>query len=320
MKVLVTGSSGFICSYLVERLLNDGHEVIGLDMREPNRPFKNHPKFTHITCDLRDQSRTSRVSFNSIDYAFLGACSLGGIAFFHKYPYKMINDNESIMCNTMDLIVRTPMRAFCYISSSMVYESATKYPVSESDLVNIPAPKSHYGFQKLAGEFHASAVSIETGIPHTIVRPFNAVGCNESLNRISDIGMTHVLPEMVYRALTTEGPMGILGSGEQIRSFTHGKDIARALVTIMNEPKALGESFNISSSSPTKMSDLAQMVWKRIHGTNVNLIHWPSYEHDVKVRIPDTSKAKEILGFETEISLEDSIDEVINHIKDHLGV
>lgn len=321
MKVLCTGSSGFIGSYLVNRLINDGHFVVGVDIQPARPEFEQSKYYEHVRIDLTRQSEVSRCHFNDCDYAFILSAKLGGIAYFHKYPYEMINYNEKILCNVFDMMLAMPkLSGFTYTSSSMVYESAINYPVEEDDLKTIPIPKSHYGFQKLAGELHSSAFSQKTQIPHTIIRPFNAVGANESLDRISSQGLTHCLPEFVYRALTSkyDEPMGILGDGQQIRSFTHGKDIARAMSLVMQNPLARNEAFNISSPTPTKMIDLAQMVWKRVHNKGTHIIHWPSYEHDVKIRIPNVDKAKQILGFEAKISLEETIDEVIGHVRAHL--
>lgn len=321
MNVLISGSSGFIASYLIEQLLVEGHYVIGLDINPlPKRSFSTNPNYEHCQCDLRDQEEWRTIDLNNIDYVFLLGAKLGGIGYFHEFPFEMISDNEKILCNSFDMLDFIKPKTFTYVSSSMVYESATHYPVKESDLVSIPAPKSHYGFQKLTGEFWSSGFTKKTGIPHTIIRPFNAVGANESLERISDISKTHVLPEFCYRALTLkyDEPFPILGDGQQIRSFTHGRDIARAMVLTMENPASWNETFNVSSPLTYSMAELAQLVWGKVHNWPCNLVHLPSYEHDVQKRIPNVEKAKRVLGFEAEIGLEETIDEVLEHVRNHI--
>jgi nucleoside-diphosphate-sugar epimerase len=208
----------------------------------------------------------------------------------------------------------------------MVFESTSNYPTPEGEEKKCPPPLSTYGFQKLATEYFCYGANEQYNLPYTIIRPFNCVGVGEDEALGEDkmiIGnmkmlLSHVLPDLIYKSLHLESTdkLPILGNGNQIRHYTNGKDIARGIVLAMESNAALNEDFNISTDQPTSVKELAELVWKKIHGTNLEFEVCKPFEYDVQIRSPDVSKAKKLLGFEAKISLEDSIDEVIEWMKE----
>ena len=162
-------------------------------------------------------------------------------------------------------------------------------------------------------------------LPYTIIRPFNCVGVGEEealgeeevYSGNIKMLMSHVLPDLIHKALLLkkENKMPILGDGNQIRHYTNGKDIARGIRMSLESEETINEDFNISSSVRTSVSELAKLVWNKIHGSDPVFEHCDPFEYDVQVRSPDVQKAKDMFGFEAEISLEESIDEVIQWMK-----
>jgi nucleoside-diphosphate-sugar epimerase len=202
------------------------------------------------------------------------------------------------------------LKKVTYISSSMVYESTNMWPSFEGDELDVPPPRSSYGFQKLAVEYWARAAYEQYGVPYTIVRPFNCVGVGE------DAYMSHVVPDLARKILSGQDPLQIYGDGYQIRHYTYGGDLARGIVMAMEHPAALCQSFNLSSSVSTTVLELAHLIWRKINKNKpFRHITLPAFEHDVACRIPDTYKAETILGFKAETSLEEMVDITIEAIR-----
>jgi nucleoside-diphosphate-sugar epimerase len=157
------------------------------------------------------------------------------------------------------------------------------------------------------------------------VRPFNAVGIGEGralgevevLSGNVQLAMSHVVPDLVQKILKGQNPLHILGEGKQVRHYTYGGDLAKGIVECMSQEAAVNEDFNISTSESTSVLDLAEMIWKKIKGSEVpfSYVSDEAYEYDVQKRVPSVVKAKEILGFECTTTLEVMLDEVIPWIE-----
>jgi nucleoside-diphosphate-sugar epimerase len=207
----------------------------------------------------------------------------------------------------------------------MVFESATEWPSYEGQQRECPPPLSSYGFQKLAVEYFAIAAWDQYRLPYTIARPFNCVGIGESralgdeeiLSGNVKLAMSHVVPDLVQKVFKGQDPLHILGSGDQIRHYTYGGDLAAGIVTTMEHPDALNEDFNLSTAESTSVTELAEMIWRKIKGPGVplRLTHDDPFEFDVQKRVPDTAKAERMLGFEASTSLDEMLDEVIPWIE-----
>ncbi|MBV8195446.1 MAG: NAD-dependent epimerase/dehydratase family protein, partial [Candidatus Dormibacteraeota bacterium] len=215
------------------------------------------------------------------------------------------------------------------MSSSMVFESADVFPTPEGAQLTSPPPKSTYGFQKLAAEYFAKGAHEQYGLPYTIVRPFNCVGIGERralrdreiMSGNVKLAMSHVVPDLCQKVLRGQDPLHILGDGGQVRHYTYGGDLARGIRLAMESDHAVDDDFNLSTARSTTVRELAELIWRKVHGPErpLNLVSDAPYEHDVQMRVPDVRKAKEVLGFEATTSLETMLDEVIPWIKDEIG-
>lgn len=330
--ILITGSQGFIGSYITREFLDERYRVIGIDnfSKYGNiiRSHDKHPNFTLIEADITKDTWQNDDHLKEIDYIIACASMVGGIEYFHKYAYDLLATNERILASTfdfaIDLFKRYQLKRIIVISSSMVFENTDNYPTPESEVKKCPPPSSTYGFQKLASEYFCKGAWEQYRLPYTIIRPFNCVGIGEDividskeiLNGNVKIMMSHVLPDLVYKIMSGQNPLHILGKGNQIRCYTNGKDIARGLRMALESDIALNEDFNISSPVPTSVLELAEIIWKKLNPNKpFSYVVDKPFEYDVQKRIPDVSKIDKMLGFKTEIQLDESIDEVIEYMK-----
>ena len=159
MKVLVTGANGFIAGYLVQELLENGWEVVGLDnfskYGRVSKSYDEHPKFKLVEGDAKDVGLLGKLLADCDDFVACAAM-IGGISYFHKYAYDLIAENERITAAAFDAAIaarkKGRLRKITVLSSSMVFESTQKFPTPEGAQFASPPPRSTYGFQKLATE------------------------------------------------------------------------------------------------------------------------------------------------------------------------
>lgn len=314
-NVLVTGGCGFIGSEVVKQLLAKKYQVrIADDLSKPESRLKAKCEFLRV--DLTDQ-RAAEKAFSGMDICINLAAKIGGIGYFHKYPATILSENNRIYSATFNAAVKYKISRMIYISSSMVFESTTKFPSKERDLKNIPPPLSAYGFSKLIGEWYCRAFWDQYQLPYSICRPFNAYGVNEYPGE--EVGYAHVIPDLVKKILRGDYPLKILGSGRQSRSFTHVNDLSKGIIKVMESPRAQNEDFNLASTREIKIIDLAKLLWQlcgRKEKFKVRFV--PGFIHDIQRRSPNVNKVKKVLGWETEVKLEDGLKEIINWLKGKL--
>lgn len=334
MKICLTGSAGFIMGYLVEDLLRRGHEVVGIDnfskYGEITRSYDNNPRYKFTRGDCKDVELLKTLLVDC-DVLVAGAAKIGGISYFHEYAYDLIAENERITAAAFDAAIcaarEARLQKILVMSSSMVFESATVFPTPEGAQITSPPPHSTYGFQKLACEYFARGAWEQYKLPYTIVRPFNCVGIGEGralnaptiLSGNVKLAMSHVLPDIVLKILQDQDPLHILGEGNQVRHYTYGGDVARGIRMALESERALNNDFNISTAKSTNVLELAEQVWKKLKpGKKFSYVSDPPFPYDVQMRVPDVTKAREVLGFEATVGLDAVLDEVIPWIAEQM--
>ncbi|MCH2203907.1 MAG: NAD(P)-dependent oxidoreductase [Fuerstiella sp.] len=335
MKILITGAAGFIGGYLVDELLSAGYTVVGLDnlskYGDLQTTREGHPNFDLVRGDAKDTSLLNTL-LDGCDHFVAGAAMIGGISYFHRLAFDLLAENERITASAFDAAIEAhqkgTLQKITVLSSSMVFENAEIFPTPEGAQTSCPAPSSTYGFQKLATEYFAAGAYQQYELPYTIVRPFNCAGIGERRARTDaevysgniKLALSHVIPDLVQKVLKGQNPLHLLGNGQQVRHYTYGGDLARGIRTCIEHPAALNEDFNISTSDATTVLELAEAIWKKVHGPDTPF-EWISddpFPHDVQFRSPSVEKARRLLDFEATTTLDDILDEVVPWIREQI--
>jgi nucleoside-diphosphate-sugar epimerase len=336
VKIIVTGSAGFINGYLIQDLLDNGHEVVGLDnfskYGRSEKSYDRHPCYRLVEGDAKNAGLLKEL-LADCDQFVAAAAMIGGISYFHEFAYDLMAENERITAAAFDAAIDAyknhRLQKITVLSSSMVYESTSEYPTPEFAEQRCPPPRSTYGFQKLATEYFVKGAWEQYHLPYTIARPFNCVGIGEK-RALRDVdvysgnvklAMSHVVPDLVQKVLKGQDPLHILGEGNQVRHYTYGGDLARGIRLCIEHPNALNQDFNLSTAVRTTVLELAKAIWEKVHhGTKpFRCVHDPAYEYDVQERSPSVDKAERLLGFRADTSLSDILDEVIPWIKEQIA-
>ncbi len=272
------------------------------------------------TGDLRDRDEAARATRGCTHVIHLAAI-VGGIANFHKLPYTLTDVNSSLYNGVVGAAVAERVDRFVYVSSSMVFERATQFPTPEEHVWECPVPRSAYGFSKLAGEFWVRAAHDEHGLPYTICRPFNAYGPGEMPE--DEPGIAHAVPDLIKKCValdSDESPLPIFGDGSHTRTLTHVDDIADGIAAAMASDAGLNEDFNVSAGDELTVAEIARVIWEACgrDPEAFSLEHLPSFEVDVVRRWPDVSKARDVLGWESQIGVTDGVAQTVDWLRAHV--
>jgi UDP-glucose 4-epimerase len=300
-RVLVTGGAGFIGSGLVRKLVQAGAHVSVVDDLSKGT-VKNLDglldKLEFSSGNLLESGVAVRM-LKGIEICFHCAAKIGGIGYFHKAPAESLRDNLIMNVNLWDAARGGDVKMVC-VSSSMVFERTTFFPTPEEAITNSPPPLSGYGFSKLVAEYIARIYHEQYGMRYLIVRPFNAYGPGEMPGEYG--GYAHVIPDLVKKILSGQYPLEIMGSGKQTRSYTYVDDVADAMVYLAE--RCENDDFNIGTGVETSVLELAQMLWSLCKRKEPFAFEaTKGFEQDVKRRVPDISKIRE-LGWNPKVNLD----------------
>jgi len=314
MRALITGGAGFIGSHLAETLLAQGHHVAIVDDLSTGSienvvHLVGHERFSCTIDSVTNDAAMSR-AIGSADVVFHLAAAVG-VRLVCDRPVHTIETNV----HGTETVLRHASRQRKLVlvaSTSEVYGKGTALPFREdADLVLGPPSKTRWGYatSKLLDEFLALGYWKERQSPVIVVRFFNTVGPRQS----SRYGM--VLPSFVKKAL--EGaPITVHGDGTQTRSFTWVGDVVSAMLKLINEPKAIGEVFNIGNGAEISIRDLACKV-KALTDSSSPIAFVPysavfddSFE-DMARRVPDISKIRRVVGYSPTVHLDEIIEKVV---------
>jgi nucleoside-diphosphate-sugar epimerase len=316
-RVLVTGGAGTIGAAVVKRLLGDERWQVRVSDQRPAPEWMTGRVELHAA-DLRSPA-SARDAADGCSHVIHLAAIVGGIANFHKLPHTLIEANNALTGAVVRAALDAQVARFVYVSSSMVFENAHQFPTTEEHLLECPAPRSAYGFSKLAGEVYARAAHKEHGLRYTICRPFNAYGPGERPEP-DEPGIAHAVPDLIAKALERQRPLEIFGSGGQTRTLTHVDDIADGIVTAVSSSAAENEDFNISASREMTVAAIAGLIWEACGNDpgDLEFEHLPSFEVDVQRRWPSVDKARRVLGWTAQVRLEEGIAETVQWLRGQL--
>jgi UDP-glucose 4-epimerase len=315
VRVLVTGGAGFIGSYLVEALLARGDEVIVLDDLSTGRhenlaAVATDPDLSMVVGSILDRDLVEKYVERADQVYHLAAAV--GVKLIVERPLECLRTNVAGTEIVVELAARY-QRKLLITSSSEVYGKNTVVPLAEDDDRILGSPlKSRWSYStaKALDEILAYTYWKEAGLPVAIARLFNAVGSRQT----GAYGM--VIPRFVAKALADE-PVTVYGDGSQTRCFCHVSDIVRGLIGLMDEPSAEGTVVNLGAHEEISMTELAERVIA-LAGSASTIEYVPyaqAYEEgfeDMPRRVPDTTRARDLIGWRPTTGLDDVIKDVIS--------
>jgi len=267
-----------------------------------------------IQGDLTDPE-TVRKAVRGMDGVIQAAAQIFGVAGFHRYPADILQFDTMLHGLVLRAVLDAGVERVVYISSSMVYEREDAI-AREERVPDTAVPLTDYGLSKLMGERLSRAFAAQYDLPFTIWRPFNIIGLHETAES-PEPGVSHVFADFIRRiVIERQNPMDILGSGEQIRCFTWIGDVADAIARYSFERQTLNEDFNLGNPAPVTMIELARRINDLSpyqSGGELRFRHLPVYADDVQVRIPSVEKARDVLGWQPHVGLDEMLRRVIDH-------
>jgi UDP-glucose 4-epimerase len=314
MRVLITGGAGFVGSHLAEALLARGDEVSVIDDLSTGSidniaHLKAHPRFKYTIGSVENEPLLAELLDPADIVVHLAAAV--GVKLIVEQPVRTIETNvhgtEVVLTHAAK-----KKKLVMIASTSEVYGKSATVPFREDADLVLGATTKHrwaYACSKMIDEFLALAYWKERRLPVIIVRLFNTVGPRQT----GQYGM--VIPNFVKQALSGR-PITVFGDGTQSRSFTYVGDVVGAMVALMNEPRAVGQVFNIGNGSEITIADLAEKV-KALTASTSEIVRIPydqAYEsgfEDMPRRVPDISKVSALVGYQPTVELDEILQRVI---------
>jgi UDP-glucose 4-epimerase len=318
MRVLITGGAGFVGSHLAEALLDRGDEVFILDNLSTGSidnvvHLKSNPKF-HYTIDTVSNEPVLAELIDRCDIVVHLAAAVG-VKLIVEQPVHTIETNV----HGTEVVLKhanKKKKLVLIASTSEVYGKSADVPFREdADLVLGPTSKHRWAYacSKMIDEFLALAYWKERKLPVIVVRLFNTVGPRQT----GQYGM--VIPNFVRQALAGQ-PITVFGDGTQSRSFTYVGDVVRAMVALIDEPRAVGQVFNIGNGHEITIRQLADKV-KQMTGSSSEIVTVPyerAYEagfEDMPRRVPDIGRIQALVGYRPTVDLDETLTRVIEHFR-----
>lgn len=303
---------------VVPRLIESGNDVRGVDnyMRYGREAPPKDIEF--IEGDLTDVD-VVRKALRGVDGVIQAAAQIYGVAGFHRYPADILQKDTGLHGLILRESLEQGIKRVVFISSSMVYERLPDVS-REEEVPNMLVPLTDYGLSKLMGERLSRAFSIQYGLEYTVWRPFNIIGLHERAEGY-DPGVCHVFADFIQRIVhDRQNPMLILGSGDQVRCFTWIGDVAGAIARWSFDAATTNQDFNLGNPEPVTMVELARRIHRLYHemarepvNQDLAFIHGETFSDDVQVRIPSVDKAREKLGWQAQLKLDEMLRRCLAH-------
>ena len=306
MKILLTGAAGFLGSHISKKLIDNDHEVIGLDDLSSGsvkniEQLINHPKYSFIEHDVRIPYQSE------VDAILNFACPASPVN-YQKDPVRTIETNFLGMINLLHLANKTGARII-QASTSEIYGDPTQSPQKESywGNVNPIGIRSCYDEGKRAAETLCFDYRRQYSLDTRVIRIFNTYGPNMA------IGDGRVVSNFIVQALRNE-PINIYGDGKQTRSFCYVSDLVEGIYKLLQLDKNPDTPINLGNPNEFTILELAKVVID-ITNSKSEIVNNPLPQDDPKQRCPDISRAKSVLNWKPTIELREVIEKTTAYFK-----
>ena len=311
IKILVTGGAGFIGNHLIERLLEEGYEVVCLDnfndyynpqiKRNNIRPYLRERNFNLVEADIRDKNTLKKVFEKYKFQKVIHLAAQAGVRLSLKQPNLYVDVNVNGTLNLLELSKAYKIESFIFGSSSSVYGATKEIPFSEEGKLK---PISPYGVSKRTGELLCSTYNHLYNLPVTILRFFTVYGPRQR-------------PDMAIHKFTKlideVKEICLYGNGETSRDYTYISDIVEGIMSALNKDFNY-EIFNLGNSNPTNLSHLISLIEKNL-GKSAKIKYLSEQPGDPSITFADISKSKRMLNYNSKVKMEEGIKNFIEWYK-----
>jgi UDP-glucose 4-epimerase len=305
MKVLVTGGAGFIGSHVVERLVNEGHDVRVIDNLSTGKleniaDYFRSGKVDFVNGDIRD-AELVRKCVQGVE-AVIHLAAVTSIPFSITNPHSTYETNVTGTLNLLTACAEHSFTKFVFISSCSIYGEPEYLPVDER---HSASPISPYAESKLIGERHCLDFHKKRLLKSVVLRLFNVYGPRQGLNDYSGV-ITRFID-----CCRQKLPLTINGDGSQTRDFVNVHDVVEAALQALENEAAAGEIFNIGFGTPTSINELAKDVLE-LTGLNLEILYDQHRLDDIQHTFANISKAEKLLGYEPKFSLKNGLSALLD--------
>lgn len=334
MKILVTGTAGFIGFHLAEKLLRRGDEVVGIDSindyYDPKLKYARlaesgigasaeawgceirstkYPKYRFIRMKLEDREALQKLFAREKFDVVVNLAAQAGVRYSLENPYAYIESNIVGFLNLLECARHNPVKHFVYASSSSVYGGNTKTPFSEEDRVDNPV--SLYAATKKSNELMAHVYSKLYGIPTTGLRFFTVYG---------PWGRPDMAPMLFTKAILAGEPIKVFNNGNLSRDFTYIDDIVGGVVRVVDKAPETSENhpvpaevYNIGCGHPMQLMDFIHTLEEAL-GRKAQMEMLPMQKGDVYTTYADTSRLEQDMHYKPKVELEEGVQRFIEWI------
>ncbi len=301
MKIIVTGGSGFLGHHLIQALVKAGHEVKNIDL-------KANPEFPTVIADVRNTDKMLKeISEAQVVFHLASLIEAGESV---EKPTRYIDYNVNGTLSILEAMRVNGIKTFIFSSSAAIYGEPKSVPIKEDDRA---LPINPYGMTKLAMEGLLSSYVKAHGFTGIALRYFNLYGPEEHHEP-----ETHAMPRFIKQIYEGQ-EVTVWGDGKHLRDYVYIDDIVRAHLLALDLAKKEPQKyhyFNLSTEKPASVLEIVNLIEKTI-GKKAKIKHFPERPGDPRVLYASAQKAKEVLGWQAQVSLEEGVRKTVEYfVKD----
>ncbi len=297
-RIIVTGGSGFLGRHLCRTLVQKGYQVKNIDLRD-------NPEVETVIADIKDIAKMKQEIKDAEIVFHLAALIEAGESV--KFPQRFVDTNISGSVAILEAMRENGVKTLIFSSSAAIYGEPLKTPIQEDDRT---IPINPYGMTKLAMEALLSSYVSSYGMTGIALRYFNLYGPGEAHEP-----ETHAIPRFV-RQISEGSEVTVWGEGQHQRDYIHILDVVAAhlnAIELAYQQPNKYHYFNLSAEQPASVAHVIEIL-EKVMGKKANVKHFPNRPGDPLVLVADASKAHKILGWKSQISLEDGLKETVDYL------